>query len=206
MNRGLILAAAAAIGIAASAMAAGPEVETKKDDGPKPSPEVEKLAYFVGPWMAEGEFKQSPGGPGGPFTGREVCRWMAGNFFLGCMMQTKAGDAMTQTQGVLGYDTDKKVYLYWSFNNLGQAETATGTLKDGTWTWLGEVKSAGKTTHSRYTMSDTSPEGYASRWESSPDGKTWTVLMTGKVTRPKAPPTPTPKADGVKPPVTKKDG
>jgi hypothetical protein len=181
MNRRSILAVVAAIAIAAAALSAEPE--EKKIEGPKPAPELEKLAYFLGPWNSEGEFKDGPAGPGGPFKGREVCRWMPGNFFMGCMMQIKGPMGMLQTQGILGYDTEKKVYQWWSFNNLGQHETATASLKDGVWTWLGELRVDGKTVKSRYTMSDTTPAGYASRLESSPDGKTWTLVMTGKVER-----------------------
>lgn len=181
MKRRSILAVVAAIGIAATALAA--ELEAKKPEAPRPAPELEKLAYFLGPWSNEGEIKEGPMGPGGAVQGRDLCRWMPGNFFVGCMMQRKGPMGMMSVQGVLGYDTEKKVYQWWSFDNLGQAQTATGTLKDGTWTWSGESKMGGKTVKTRYTMLNTTPEAYAYRWESSPDGKTWTTLMTGKVTK-----------------------
>ena len=207
MHRRVILAAVAALGVVASALAAQPE--EKKPEGPKPPPEVQNLAYFLGAWSSEGEIKPGPMGAGGPTTGRDVCRWMPGNFFVGCMMQTKGPMGLMQVQGVLGYDAEKKVYRWWSFDNLGQAETATGTLKDGTWTWSGESKLGDKMVKTRYTMSDTKPEGYSFRWESSPDGKTWTALMTGKVAktaispRPAAAPAPGPGGQPPAPPPEK---
>jgi hypothetical protein len=184
------LAAVAALGIAVAALAAEPE--EKKPEGPKPPPEVEKLGYFLGPWSSEGELKPGPMGPGGPMQGRDICRWMPGKFFVGCMMESKSPAGLMQVQGIMGWDAERKVYRWWSFDNLGQAKTATGTLKDDTWTWSGESKVGGKVLKTRYTISDTKPEGYAFKMESSPDGKTWTALMTGKVSKmaPKAQPAP----------------
>jgi len=181
MNRRAILAVIAAIGIAGSALASQPE--PKKPEAPKPSPEVESLGYFLGAWASEGELHPGPMGAGGPTEGRDICRWMPGNFFVGCMMQTRGPLGLMQVQGIMGYDAEKKVYRWWSFDNLGQADTATGTLKDGTWTWSGESKVGEKMMKTRYTISDTKPESYAFRWETSPDGKTWTAMMTGKVTK-----------------------
>jgi hypothetical protein len=202
MNRRAILAAVAAIGIAASSLAGEPE--QKKPEAPKPPAEVERLGYFLGPWSSEGEVKPGPMGAGGPTTGRDMCGWMPGGFFLGCVMQSKGPMGMMQIQAVMGYDAEKKVYRWWSFDNLGQAETATGTLKDDVWTWSGESKIGGKVVKTRYTISDTQPEGYAFRSESSADGKKWATLMTGKVTKsaPRGAPTPAAKPTA---PAEKKD-
>ena len=198
MSRRGILAALAAIGIAASMLASEPE-EKKPPEGPKPPPEVEKLGYFLGPWTSEGEIKSGPMGPGGPTQGRDICRWMPGKFFVGCMMESKGPMGLIQVQGIMGYDAEKKVYRWWSFDNMGQAQTATGTLQDGTWTWSGESKMGDKVVKTRYVISDTKPEGYAFKYESSPDGKAWSPVMTGKVSKmvPRQAPTP---GVGMKPP------
>ena len=184
-------AALAACALAVSAAAAEPQTkDEKKPDGakppaeaPKPPPEVEKLSYFVGPWKSEGQIKAGPMGAGGATEGRDVCRWMPGNFFIGCLMASKGPAGSMQVQAVMGYDREAKVYRWWSFDNLGRAETATGTLKDGTWTWLGETKLADKTVKSRYTIADMTSEGYTFDWATSPDGKTWTSQADGKVSK-----------------------
>lgn len=196
MTRRSVLAAAIAIGMAAMSFASEPE---KKPEGPKPAPEVELLGYFLGPWSSEGEVKPGPLGPGGPTQGREICRWMPGKFFVGCMIETKTSAGLRQVQGIMGWDADKKVYRWWSFDNLGQAESATGTVKDGAWTWSGESKVGDKMVKTRYTVSNTRPDGYLYAWESSADGKTWTALMTGKASKMAQRPLPTPGA-GAKPP------
>ena len=47
---------------------------------PKPGPEHQKLAYFVGKWTVEGEMKASPMGPGGKMTSNDNCTWFSGHF------------------------------------------------------------------------------------------------------------------------------
>ena len=146
MSRRRIGAALAALGIAASLWAADPEPEAKKPEAPKPPPEAEKLNYFAAPWTSEGTVKPGPNGPGGATQGRAMCRWMPGKFFLDCMMESKdPAGTLTQMQSTLGWDAEKKVYRSWSFDNLGRYETATGTLKDDTWTWTGEAQRGDKT-------------------------------------------------------------
>jgi hypothetical protein len=175
-------AALAAIGIAASLWAAAPE--EKKPEAPKPSPETEKLSYFAAPWTSEGNMRPGPNGAGGPTQGREMCRWMPGKFFLGCMMESKdPSGVMTQVQGMLGWDAEKKVYRMWTFDNSGRYEVATGTVKDDTWTWLGESHVSDKTVQTRLVFSDTKPETYAVSYETSPDGKSWTLVWSGKYTK-----------------------
>lgn len=204
MGMSRLAAVAAAVLLAAAVgraqeKKAEPTREPTKTEAPKPPVEAEALGYFLGPWTSEGELKPGPMGPGGPTKGRDICRWMPGRFFIGCMMESQTPMGLAQVQGVMGWDAEKKVYRWWSFDNLGRAETATGTFKDGTWSWSGESKMGEKVYKTRYTISDTKPEGYAYAFESSPDGKTWTPVMTGKVTKMMPKPMPT-GAPGARPP------
>ena len=202
MKRRVFLAAVAAAGIAIGAFAAEPE--EKKPEGPKPPPEAEQLSYFMGPWSAEGELKPGPAGTGGALQGREMCRWMPGKFFLGCMAETRSPAGAKQFQSILGYDAGRNVFLVWSFDNEGHAETGTGTVKDGTWTWIVDTKRGEKAGKMRYVMSDTKPDSYAMSVDSSPDGKSWTPVASAKYTKmqPRTMPTPmarTPGAAGAPP-------
>jgi len=159
--------------------------EKKPPEPPKPAPEVEKLGYFVGEWTSSGELAESPMGPGGKTTGRDRCQWMAGNFFVACNMGSRGPLGDVTGLAVMGWDAGRKVYTWSSFNSLGVAETATGTLDagTGTWTWASDLSPNGKAVKSRYVVFSTSPEGYNFRWESSEDGKTWNVLLRGTVMR-----------------------
>ncbi len=179
---------------------ATPRPADAKPEAPKPPGELDSLSYFLGPWTFEGEMKPGPTGPGGATKGREICRWMPGRFFMGCMMETQSPAGVMEVQAIMGWDAEKKVYRWWSFDNTGRAESATGTLKDGTWTWSGESKMDGKNYKTRYTISDTKPEGYAFQFESSPDGKGWTPVMTSKATKVTPRPMPTAAAGVARPP------
>ncbi len=155
--------------------------------GPKPGPEVEKLAYFIGAWSSTGQLKPSPLGDGGDTKGRESCGWMPGKFFVGCMMMSESPMGRIQTEAIMGWDPDKKVYSWTSFDSMGRHETATGVLENGVWTWSSDMKIGDKTMKARYVIRDTTPEGYAVRFETSADGKEWKPLMESQVTKAKPP-------------------
>jgi hypothetical protein len=191
--------AAAALLAASVATAQEKTPPAAKPEGPKPAPELDALDYFLAPWTFEGEIKPGLMGEGGPTKGREICRWMPGRFFAACMMETQSSAGLSQMQGIMGWDAEKKAYRWWTFDNIGRAETATGTVKDGTWTWSGESKLGDKVYKTRYTISDTRPESYAFTLESSPDGKKWTTVMTGKATKIMPRPTPNGGTGGMKP-------
>ncbi len=175
-------------------------VTAKMPAMPAPGPEVEKLAYFVGGWFSTGHIKPSPLGDGGDTRGRESCGWLPGKFFVGCMMLSESPMGRVQTEGIMGWDPDKRVYSWTSFDSMGRHETAIGTFDGGAWTWSGETTMGEKMVKTRYVMSDTTPEGYAVRFETSSDGKQWNSLMEAKVVkapeRPKATPRATPSSGG----------
>ncbi len=176
---------ASVVAIAAILMATGlaRADEKKSPEPPKPAPEVEKLGYFVGDWTSSGELVEGPMGPGGKTAGRDRCQWMAGNFFVACNMGSHGPLGDVTGLAVLGWDAARKVYTWWSFNSVGEAEAATGTLAGDTWTWSNDVTMGGKTVKSRYVIFNTSADGYNFRWESSEDGKTWKIVLRGTVMR-----------------------
>ncbi|HVQ54562.1 MAG TPA: hypothetical protein VMT25_05250 [Thermoanaerobaculia bacterium] len=173
---------------------------------PRPGPEVEKLSYFVGVWSSTGHMKPSPLGEGGDTRGRDSCGWMPGKFFVGCMMLSESPMGRIQSEAIMGWDSDKKVYSWTSFDSTGRHETATGVFEKGVWTWSSDMKMGDKTMKTRYVISDTTPEGYAFRWETSADGKEWKSLLEGQVTKAKPPVkatpgvTPTPEVTPAKAP------
>jgi hypothetical protein len=188
-----ILAVIAVVAIGAAAVRGQDKAEVTKTPPvamPRPGPEVEKLGYFVGAWTSAGKIKPGPTGEGGATTGRDSCGWMPGKFFVGCMIMSDGPMGRIQTEGIMGWDADKKLYSWTSFDSKGRNETSTGKFEDGTWTWSGQTKMGDKLVKTRYVISDTTPEGYAFRWETSPDGKAWDRMMEGKVTKMAGRPTP----------------
>jgi|SRR5579884_1635454 len=149
-----------------------------------PAPELKKLDFLAGNWTAEGNVNPGPGMPAGKFSMNTRAEWLEGNYFL---VEHSDGDlgAMGKMKelAVMGYDPDHKVYTYSAFNNVGQAETATGTVDGDTWTWLSDEHFNGMTMKGRFTMKVLSPTSYTMKFELSPDGTSWVTGMEGKATK-----------------------
>jgi hypothetical protein len=205
MVKGMLAALAAVSIVSGAALADEKKADEKKPEmaKQKPGPEIEKLGYFQGNWTSAGQMKASPMGPAGETSGRDMCGWMPGGFFMVCRMESQTPSGPIQVLGIMGYDSDKKAYTWASFNSMGMTETATGAVKDGTWTWSNETKVGGKMMKTRYVMADTAPESYTFRWETSADGKTWNAVMEGKATK-AARKTAAPPAGAPAPPPAKK--
>ena len=152
-------------------------------DTPKPAPELKKLDYLVGTWSARGELKPGPFGPGGKFTGTTRVAWMDGGFFLVTHSNFSGALGKGTETAYMGYDADEQKYTYDSFNSLGEADHALGTLDGDTWTWLSETRLRSHTNKGRLTMKILSPTSYTFKFETSPDGATWTTLLVGQDTK-----------------------
>jgi Protein of unknown function (DUF1579) len=150
-----------------------------------PAPELKKLEFMSGDWSAEGTM--TPGPPGTPtakWSMTSHAEWMEGNFYLVEHSDMDLGPmGKGKELAVLGYDPDKKMYTYHSFNSMGQGETATGTADGDTWTWNSDEHMGGMTMKGRYTMKVLSPTSYTMKFELSQDGTNWMTGMEGKATK-----------------------
>jgi hypothetical protein len=152
-------------------------------DTPKPAPELKKLNYFVGTWSAEGEIKPGLFGPGGKFTGTNRVQWMDGAFFLVTQSDFHGAVGNGTETAYMGYDGNDKLYTYDSFNTLGEADHAKGSLDGDTWVWLSETKVGSTSLKGRLTIKVLSARGYKFKFETSPDGNAWTTMLEGKDTK-----------------------
>jgi hypothetical protein len=163
--------------VAGAALAQAPQAP------PKPGPEVQKLSVFAGKWTGESDMKPSPFGPGGKMTSSDDCTWYEGGFQIVCKGTSTGPMGKVSGTSAMGWNGEEKAYKYMGFDSMGMMATATGTVSGNTWTWNGEDKMGGKTVHSRYTITTTSPTSYTFKWETSEDGKTWNTIMEGKSTK-----------------------
>jgi hypothetical protein len=147
----------------------------------KPGPEHKKLDYFTGNWTCDGDMKSSPMGPGGKMTMTDDSKWMDGGYFVVIHSQFKSG-SMGDGNGIafLGYDPDEKKYTYNEFNSQGEAVVSKGTVDGDAWTWIGDMRPAGK---GRFSEKILSPSSYTFKFEMSSDGSNWTSVMDGKCTK-----------------------
>ena len=149
------------------------------DHAPTPAPELKKLDYFVGDWKAEGHMKPGPMGPGGTMTSTDHYEWQQGKFFVVGHSDFKSSMGDGVELSVLGYDPEKKLYTYRSFNSAGEAESATGTLSGDTWTWNSGDDQKFKW---RYIQKMVSPTAFNVRFEAL-NGSNWATMFDATVTK-----------------------
>ena len=174
-----------AVVVAVLSMHAG-VVIAQKPEVPKPGPEHQRLAAFVGSWTLEGDMKPGPMGPGGKMTGTDRIDWVPGNFFIQRLYQGKS--AMGEMQGleILGYDAAKKVYTFNSFDSMGMRGSGTLTVKGNTWTSTGTATMGTAVIHDRCTMDfGAGATTLTVKCDMSTHGKSWTPTFEGKATKTK---------------------
>jgi len=147
---------------------------------PKPGPEHQKLARFVGKWNGKGEMKPGPFGPGGPMTWTEECEWFSGNFSVVCKSEGNGPTGAMKGLGVMGYNPEEKSYTYYGLDNSGWQDHSKGSVKDKVWTYTSTSMMGGKTFHSRMLITEVSDTKQTFTWDMSEDGKTWNTMMTGE--------------------------
>jgi Protein of unknown function (DUF1579) len=151
----------------------------------KPGPEHQKLGYFVGKWVTEGEMKSSPMGPGGKLTSADTCEWFEGHYAVVCRGDGKGPAGAMKSVGILGYNAEEKVYTYYGIDNtaMNMATVAKGTVKGDTWTYTDEGTMGGQKFKTRVTIKELSPTSYTFKMElGGPDGK-WAPMMEAKSTK-----------------------
>jgi hypothetical protein len=144
---------------------------------PKPGPEVQKLAYYVGTWKIEGEFAT------GKLSSTDACEWFTGGFYVVCRNEGTGTTGKRTNLRIIAYDAEAKAYTYYQITSSGRSTSAQGSLTGGTMTWLREGNAAGKPTKYRYTEVQVSPTAYTFKGERSVAGGPWTVYEAGKATK-----------------------
>ena len=159
------------------------QAQEKTAGPPKPGPEVQKLAYFAGNWTSQGEIKANPMMPAGKMTSSDECTWYPGGFFVVCNSKGTGPTGAVTSTGILGYNTEEKVYTYYGMDSVGHGSGGNGTTDGKTWTYTSEEKMGGKTMYGRYVIGGMTPDSYTFKWDMSSDNKTWATVMEGKATR-----------------------
>jgi hypothetical protein len=152
---------------------------------PKPGPEHQRLAYFVGKWTVAGEMKASPMGPGGKITSTDTCDWFDGRFAVVCHSVGTTPMGASKSIGILSYSPEEKVYTYYGVDNsnMTMSSVPRGTVQGNTWTYTDESMMGGQKVKSRVTIKELSPTAYTFTMElQGPDGK-WAPMMESKSTK-----------------------
>jgi uncharacterized protein DUF1579 len=151
---------------------------------PKPGPEIQKLAYYLGTWKGEGETKGGPFGPAGKLSSTTTCEWFAGGFHLVCRGEEKGPTGTRTFLNIRAYDEKAKAYTEYGISSLGDTEYQTGgSIVGNEKIFTFDTDGGGKPTKLRYTEVQVSPTLFTYQAEASIDSGPWTVIAEGKVTK-----------------------
>lgn len=141
---------------------------------PKPGPEQQQLAVWVGQWQYAGDAYETPLSPKGHFVGKTITRLIANGFVLEQRWSEKDGDGLD----LFWYDAAAQGYRFQSFEPDGAVSTGSLTVQGKTLTTTGiRIDAKGQRARVRWT-STLSPDGKSTRSKqecSVDDGKTWLV-------------------------------
>jgi hypothetical protein len=162
----------------------GVSIKAQAPQGPpKPGPEVKRLAYFIGTWKEVGTAHMGAmQGPEGKITSTTKYEWLPGGFFIVGHSDGMNSMGAEKEMSVMGWDATKKMYTYNAFDNMGQADVATGTVDGDTWSWTADSM-GGMPMKLRVTIKEVSKTEYTFKMETSPDRNTWTTAIESTSTK-----------------------
>jgi len=141
------------------------------------------MSFFLGDWTASGTSKISPNTPPAPFTLKEHGEFVTAGYFLETKTSLKGPLGTVNSQRVMGYNVEDKVYTYNVYNSLGEHQVALGHLNGNTWVWNSEEKLNGVVVKGRYTIVENGPNTFTFKSEVADPKGGWATVMEGTATR-----------------------
>lgn len=151
---------------------------------PRPGPEIQKLAYYLGTWKGEGEAKPGPFGAAGKLSSMTTCDWFDGGFQLVCHGEENGPSGKRSFLNIRGYDQKSASYVEYGISSLGDGEYATGgTIEGNKKTFVVDIDAGDKPAKVRYVEEMLSSTLFTYRAEVSVDGGPWEMIAEGKVSK-----------------------
>jgi hypothetical protein len=108
---------------------------------PRPGPEHQALAPFVGRWRTAGEVLASGSTPALEIAGIDEYEWLPGGFFLLHRVDVRIGGEPVQALEIIGWEAERGSYFMRSFDSQGNASEMRARVDDdGTWRFEGDAE------------------------------------------------------------------
>ena len=152
---------------------------------PKPTPEHQKLGYFVGEWTTEAQLMENPFAPAGKYAGSSRCDWFDGRFAVVCKGEGEGPTGPTKDLGIMTYNMEEQVYTYYGIENgpMAMLSIPRGKVDGSTWVYDDESMMMGQMVKSRYTIVQKGPSEYTFEWSMADDEGNYQVMMKGRSTK-----------------------
>jgi hypothetical protein len=150
---------------------------TAAQEIPAMSPEVRRLAYFLGRWQFETVTEQGQGTSEKPIVSVQNYEWLEGTSFLLVRPVEGAIQANSAKLVVIGYDSRARSYTADFFIPPDVRITMTGVVTGNRWTWL---SSDGQ---HRNTIQVLTPSSYTFQFARSRGTVGWQTLAEGKAVK-----------------------
>jgi hypothetical protein len=154
---------------------------------PKPGPEHQKLAAFVGNWTSEGVCTENPLMPAEKWSSKIKNEWFPGNFAVVRHLDQKGsvtGEFVALE--IVTYDDQAKAYTWYGIDSTGWNAMAKGSISKDVLTvkWPATIK--GKAYKVRGILKGLGADKLLWSMDYSEDGKTWKTACTATDIRVKA--------------------
>ncbi len=163
--------------------------EAQMMEMPKPGPELNKLDFLVGNWMAEVTMYPSDFGPGGQSQGKEAIEWVLDGMFISMdYLDLPADKKMSayKGKGMMTYDTQKKSYRSWWMDNWGSASESVGDWTDEKTLVLSHQQEfMGQKFHEKFIYKILDQNKFHFQIDHSKDGKEFKKAMEATYTKEK---------------------
>jgi len=146
---------------------------------PKPGPEVQQLAQWLGNWQCGYENKTGAQDKG---EWDLNCAWSAGGFFLVCKGHV---DKVSEFSMVWGYQPPEKAYWVFRYFSGGTMDFSKGWLSGNTWNLVFEDEHTrdGKARRRQAAQTFVSSTEWTYQFGGSVEGAPWVTTQVGKCTK-----------------------
>lgn len=150
----------------------------------QPGPEQQALAGLVGTWKTEGDWLETPLGPGGKWWGTIESKWFQGE----CVVTRKLDEKNSlgeesQSLDIIAFDRVKGKFSWFAVDSQGGHSLMPVEVADGALIFRYNLVEKGKEFVIRITLNGLGGETLTCIQEYSPDGTNWKPLAKSTDTR-----------------------